>query len=82
MLTPLGVSPANEQTRFCAFGASGLSFELHAWVENPHKREKILDQLHERVYKAMNANGLEIPYSKHDLYLKEIPQGLSKTRAL
>ncbi len=60
-------------TRFRAFGASGLSFELLVWVDDPAKRDIVLDILHERVYKAFNAAGLEIPFSKHDLYLKEIP---------
>lgn len=64
-------------TRFRAFGASGLSFELLVWVENPGKRDIVLDILHERVYKAFNAAGLEIPFSKQDLYIKELPPRLT-----
>ncbi len=60
-------------TRFRAFGASGLAFELLVWVDMPSKRDIILDLLHERVYKAFNKADLEIPFSKHDLYLKEVP---------
>lgn len=60
-------------TRFRAFGASGLAFELLVWVHDPHERDRILDVLHDRVYKAFGKAGLEIPFSKHDLYLKEMP---------
>lgn len=60
-------------SRFLAFGASGLSFQLLVWVDDPAKRDIILDILHERVYKAFNMAGLEIPFSKHDLYIKESP---------
>jgi small-conductance mechanosensitive channel len=64
-------------TRFRKFGGSGLSFELLVWVDNPARRDLVLDILHERVYKAFNMAGLEIPYSKHDLYIKESPPRLS-----
>ena len=64
-------------TRFKSFGASGLSFELLVWVDIPMQRDIILDILHERVYKAFNRAGLEIPFSKHDLYIKEAPEHAS-----
>ncbi len=60
-------------TRFRAFGASGLAFELLVWIQEPRDRDKILDLLHERVYKAFDKAGLEIPFSKLDLYVKEAP---------
>ena len=69
-----GISPVPAPTtRFRAFGASGLAFELLVWIDNPSERDAILDGLHERVYKAFNEANLEIPFSKHDLYLKEMP---------
>jgi small-conductance mechanosensitive channel len=60
-------------TKFKSFGASGLVFELLVWVSEPSKREAILDVLHERVYNAFHKANLEIPYSKQDLYIKEMP---------
>lgn len=70
-----GISTFPEPTtRFRSFGASGLAFELLVWVEDPARRDIILDILHERVYKAFNKAGLEIPFSKHDLYIKEAPR--------
>ena len=69
-------------TRFQAFGASGLSFALLVWIDNPTQRDPILDILHERVYKAFNKANLEIPFSKHDLYLKEMPASSSSLAPL
>jgi small-conductance mechanosensitive channel len=28
-----------------------------------------------RIYKMLRAEGIEIPYTKQDLYIKELPQG-------
>jgi len=60
--------------RFAAFGASSLDFELQSWVENPELRGRVLDALNSATYKRFMAEGIEIPYSKHDLYIKEMPQ--------
>lgn len=40
------------------------------------KRDAVLDALHYNIYKAFQAAGIEIPYSKHDVYLKEVPERL------
>ena len=61
------------RVRFRSFGASGLDFELLAWIEKPLFRGRVLDDLNRRVYKAFNATGLEIPYQKQDVYVKELP---------
>ncbi len=60
-------------TRFLQFGASGLEFSLQVWISNASMRDIILDQLHERVYKGFADANIEIPYNKHDLYIKEFP---------
>lgn len=61
------------RVRFRAFGESGLDFELLAWIEAPVFRGRVLDDLNGRVYKAFNAAGIEIPYPKRDVYVKELP---------
>jgi MscS family membrane protein len=33
----------------------------------------VLDELNRRVYKAFAAAGIEIPYAKRDVYVKELP---------
>jgi small-conductance mechanosensitive channel len=61
------------RVRFREFGSSGLLFELLAWIDEPVFRGRVLDALHVNVYKAFNAAGIEIPYSKQDVYVKELP---------
>ncbi len=60
------------EVRFRAFGGSGLDFELLVWIDDPAKRGRILDDLNCRVYKALGVADIEIPYSKHDVYIKEM----------
>ncbi len=62
------------RVRFREFGGSGLLFELLAWVEKPVYRGRVLDQINTAVYKRFNEENIEIPYSKHDVYIKEIPR--------
>lgn len=62
------------RVRFRAFGASGLAFELLVWVDEPVYRGRVLHALNSNVYKAFNAAGIEIPYSKQDVYVKELPE--------
>jgi len=64
--------------RFQAFGASGLTHTLYVWVTDPELRELVTHVLHTKIYKAFDEAGLEIPYSKHDVYIKEQP-GLRAT---
>jgi len=61
------------RVRFREFGSSGLLFELLAWIDEPVFRGRVLDALHVNVYKAFNAAGIEIPYAKRDVYVKELP---------
>jgi MscS family membrane protein len=68
----LAATPA-PRVRFRAFGASGLDFELLAWINEPVFRGLVLHNLHRIAYKAFNEAGLEIPYNKQDVYVKELP---------
>lgn len=61
------------RVRFRAFGNSSLDVELLCWVENPELRGRVLDILNTVIYKRFNAEGIEIPYSKHDVFIKEMP---------
>lgn len=62
------------RVRFREFGSSGLLFELLAWIDQPVYRGRVLDELNTKVYKAFNAAGIEIPYAKQDVYVKELPE--------
>jgi len=70
---PFLVTDPEPRVRFRTFGNSGLDFELLAWIEQPLYRGRVLDELNRRVYKAFNAEGIEIPYPKQDVYVKELP---------
>ena len=61
--------------RFEAFGASGLTHTLYVWVTDAELRELVMHILHTKIYKAFAEADLEIPYSKHDIYIKELPVG-------
>ena len=62
------------RVRFRAFGASSLDFELLCWIDQPVLRGRMIDNLNCKVYKSFIDEKIEIPYSKHDLYIKEMPK--------
>jgi MscS family membrane protein len=62
------------RVRFRSFGPSGLEFELLGWVDRPELRGRVIHALNSAVYKTFMAKGIEIPYSKQDLYIKELPE--------
>jgi len=61
------------RVRFRSFGESGLVFQLLGWIEEPVLRGRALDSLNTAVYNKLQAAGIEIPYPKRDIYLKETP---------
>ncbi len=64
------------RVRMRGFGASSLDFELLCWISAPELRGGAIDQLLVGVYQRFLEHGIEIPYAKSDLYLKEIPKSL------
>lgn len=69
-------SDPEPRVRFRAFGNSSLDIELLCWVEIPENRGRVLDALNTAIYKRFIEENIEIPYSKHDLYIKEMPTTL------
>lgn len=65
-------SPA-PRVRFRGFGNSSLDCELLCWVDEPWMRGQTVDILLEEIYVRFNKEGIEIAYSKQDLYIKEMP---------
>ncbi len=61
------------RVRFRRFGEAGLEHELMAWVDKPELRGRVLHRLNTRVYNALREAGIEIPYPKRDVYIKEMP---------
>jgi len=62
------------RVRFRVFGASSLDFELLCWIGDPELKGRTLDKLNVAVYNKFNEENIEIPYSKQDLYIKELPK--------
>lgn len=60
--------------QFRGFGDSSLDFEIRLWIDDPATRGRTMDAVNTSVYKALNAAGIEIPYPKRDLYIKELPK--------
>jgi MscS family membrane protein len=61
------------RVRMRGFGASSLDFDLLIWIDHPEQRGMIKHELLMEIYKAFGREGIEIPYSKHDVYIKEMP---------
>jgi small-conductance mechanosensitive channel len=61
------------RVRFRAFGPSSLDLELLAWVDEPELRGKVVHKLIMSIYKRLQQEGIEIPYNKQELFIKEIP---------
>ena len=79
ILTEIGVKypdvcdDPEPRARFRAFGNSSLDFELLCWIEEPVHRGRVLDALNTLIYKRLRKEGIEIPYPKRDVYIKQMP---------
>jgi small-conductance mechanosensitive channel len=62
------------RVRFRNFGNSSLDFELLGWIDEPSLRGRVIDALLTAIYKRFMSEGIEIPYSKQDVYIKEMPR--------
>ena len=71
--TELAETPA-PRVRMRRFGASSLDFELLVWITMPEDRGRIRHELLLGIYKALAAHNVEIPYTKSDIYIKELPR--------
>ena len=79
---PLVCTIPEPRIRFRQFGASSLDFELLFWVESPEVRGRVVDAMNTAVYKKLNDESIEIPYSKQDLYIKGLPEALSSVASV
>lgn len=62
------------RVRMRGFGASSLDFEVLGWIVRPEDRGKIVHEMLLAIYKALAQNGIEIPFAKRDIYVKEFPK--------
>jgi MscS family membrane protein len=64
------------RVRLRGFGASSLDFDLLFWIDHPENRGRITHELFMEVYRVFARENIEIPYSKHDIYIKEMAHGI------
>ena len=57
---------------FSGFGANSLDFGIRAWTNNFGDWVKIRSDLNVRVYDALRAAGIEIPFPQHDVHLRTV----------
>ena len=70
------------RVRFREFEDSGLRFELLAWVDEPVLRGRVLDALNTEIYQRFVDEGIEFPFPKRDLYLREMPTTIAPSGAV
>jgi small-conductance mechanosensitive channel len=68
-------SDPEPRVRMRGFGASSLDFNLLAWIEKPEDRGRISHDIFVQIYKTFAEHGIEIPYAKQDVFIKELPRG-------
>jgi len=61
------------RVRFRTFGDSSLDFELLCWIAMPIDRGRVTHELNCAIYKALQANKIEIPFPQRDLHVRSMP---------
>jgi small-conductance mechanosensitive channel len=64
------------RVRMRGFGDSSINFNLLAWIELPQDRGRISHELYMEIYRLFAEHGIEIPYAKQDVFIKELPERL------
>ena len=59
------------RVRFREFGASGLRFQLLAWIEKPELRGRVIDELSTDIYNIFNRENIEIPFPQRTVHIKK-----------
>ena len=67
---------------FLRFGASSLDFGIRAWTSDFADWVSIRSELTMRVYDALRAEGIEIPFPQQDLHLRSVsPEAIAQLAA-
>ncbi|NVK21346.1 MAG: mechanosensitive ion channel family protein [Kangiellaceae bacterium] len=56
------------------FNGSSIDFQIQAWIDRPELRGRVIHNLILTIHQRFKDEGIEIPYSKQDLYIKELPK--------
>lgn len=60
------------------FGESSVDFRLLFWVESMDIYIDVRNEVMQAIFETFHVNGIEIPFPKRDLYLKELPEDLAR----
>ncbi len=53
------------------FGESAVDLQLRVWIQDARKRMDAIDYITDRVKESFDAEGIEIPYPKRDIYITQ-----------
>jgi small-conductance mechanosensitive channel len=53
------------------FGESSIDLQLRVWIADARKRMDTISYITDRVKDAFDAVGIEIPYPRRELYIKQ-----------
>ncbi len=66
------VDDPEPRVRFLSFGDSALNVELQGWIREPVLRGRVIDALNTEIYKRFTEAGIEFPYPKQDVYVRQM----------
>jgi len=61
---------------FDGFGDSALNFQVWVYARELLDRRDLRHDLNSAIYRALNLNGIEIPFPQRDLHLRSVPPGI------
>lgn len=67
------------RVRFRSFGDFSLNFELLCWIDTPLNRGVAQDSMNTAIFKTFKRAGVEIPFPKRDVYIRQAPEPRSVT---
>ncbi|MEJ2729974.1 MAG: mechanosensitive ion channel family protein [Deltaproteobacteria bacterium] len=54
------------------FGESSVDLQLRVWIYDARRRMDVISEITDKVKEAFDAEGIEIPYPKRDIYVHEL----------
>jgi len=78
LANPLVQRDPPPQVFFKAYGDSSLDFIIWVFLQTPRDRTAATHELNSAIFHAFRQEGIEIPFPKRDLYIKNWPEGFGK----
>ncbi|WP_240618013.1 mechanosensitive ion channel domain-containing protein [Methylomonas sp. Kb3] len=61
---------------FIGFGDSALQFKINVFVRELSDRTVVTHRLHTKIYEALLAHHIEIPYPQRDVHIRSVAKGI------